>query len=155
MKKERFPLLFVILIIVFVSCKQEYEDVVFLRVRKVEFKDISQGKIIATADAVFDNPNKKGGKVSKIDVDISINGEAAAKITRNESFKISGNSEFTIPLDMEIDAANFTKNVLGNLFSSGKEKSIPLDFDGNIWISVYGVPKKVPVKYKSELNFRL
>ena len=108
MNKERFSHLFIILILLLASCKQEYEDVVFLRVRKVEFKDIRQGKIIATADAVFNNPNKKGGKVSRIDVDIIINGDAAAKITRTGSFKISGNSEFTIPLDMEIDAEKFT-----------------------------------------------
>ena len=155
MKQFRIFFLFLTIVYLFVSCKQEYEDVVFIRVKKVEFKDIRNGKIFATADAVFNNPNKKGGKVNKVDVDILIDQESAAKISRSEPFKIAPNSDFTISLDMEIDAQKFTKNLLGNLFSLGKEKSVPLDFEGNIWISVYGIPKKVPIKYKSELKFRL
>jgi len=137
------------------SCHQEYQDVVFVRVRKVEINDINKGKILATADAVFNNPNNKGGKVNKVDIDIYVNNEAAARIIREENFKVEPNSEFTIPLNMEIDAEKFTKNILSNFFKPGSEKSIPLDFDGNIWVSVHGIPKKVPILYKAELKFRL
>lgn len=154
MKFFRTGILLIIFFMLF-SCRQEYEDVVFVHVKKLEINDIEKGKILATADAVFNNPNSKGGKVSKVDIDVFLNNEVAARIIREENFKVKPNSEFTIPLNMEIDAARFTKDILGNIFKRDAAKSLPIDFDGNIWVSVYGIRKKVPIQYKAELRFRL
>ena len=142
-----------VLCLFFSSCL-EVKDIEFVRVRKLEFKEIRDGKIIANADAVFNNPNKRGGKVKKVDISIFVNEKEAAKVMRNSPFKVSPNSEFTIPLEMEITFEELAKNFLSNIFSREKEKNLPLHFEGYIWVSVYGVTRKILVKYDASLKLR-
>ena len=142
-----------VIILVATACS-DVKDVEFVRVRKLEFKEIRDGKIIAQADAVFNNPNKRGGKVKKADISIFVNEKEAAKVIRNSPFKVAPNSEFTIPLEMEITFEELAKNFLNKIFSREKEKNLPLHFQGYIWVSVYGITRKIPVDYDASLNLR-
>ena len=122
---------------------------------KIEFNEIRDGNIIALADAVFLNPNNRGGKVKKVDISAFVEEKESAKVLRTEPFKVKPNSEFIIPLDLEIGFDELAKNFFTNLLSRKKEKSLPLRFKGHIWITVYGITKKVPIDYQATLTYRL
>lgn len=150
---NKLLLIFGIFIII-TSCK-EFKDVEFVEVRKVEFTEIRNGDIIATAHAIFNNPNKKGGNVKKVEISVFVKDKMSGKVLREESFKVDPNTQFEIPLDLEISFEEMAKNLLGSLFSKEKEKSIALHFKGNIWVSLYGITRKVPVDYHTALKYKL
>lgn len=150
----RRTFLYIVVLSLLFSCR-EVQDVEFVKVQKVEFYEIRNGNIIAKAHAIFNNPNNRGGKVKKVDISVFVEDRESGKVLRDESFKVYPNAEFIIPLDLEITFEEVAKNLFSGLLAKDRKKSLPLHLKGNVWVTVYGLTRKVPVDYQTTLRYTL
>ena len=147
MFRYSYWLLFVMLL----ACAPK-EQVVFRKVLNVRVDVVSNVPILK-ADMVFYNPNKQGAKLKKIDIDLLVNEKKGGEVNQVLNQKIKGESEFTVPIEIKINAKELGLfdtliNILG-----GKKYSIRMV--GKIRISINGFAISVPVDETQELKLRL
>lgn len=127
------------------------EDVQLRAINIKEVRTGEDGNPVLFADVVFFNPNSGRMKVKKIDIDVFVDGKKAARVDQNLSLLIRGNSEFTIPLEAQL---NFKEvGLLDTILSLFGGKEHEMRFEGKMKVSVRGFPVNVPVSYKEMLKF--
>jgi LEA14-like dessication related protein len=125
---------------------------------KIQLKNIRDVVVDATSDptlkanAVFFNPNNMRGKLKKIDVEIFINGKKAANVKQDFNAVIPANSEFSIPLivNLNMKELGFMDTILGMVGG----KKFEVRYEGSIKLNYRGIPVQVPVKYKDDVKLR-
>jgi LEA14-like dessication related protein len=125
---------------------------------KIELKNIRDVVVDATSDptlkanAIFFNPNNVRGKLKKIDVEIFVNGKKAANVKQDFNTVIPANSEFTVPLivNLNMKELGFMDTVLGMVGG----KKFEVRYEGSIKLNYRGIPVRVPVKYKDDVKLR-
>lgn len=138
------------MILLLVSCNSYQEDVQFLGVEKVELGKISGKEANLKAYASFHNPNKRGGKLKEVDIDVILDGKVIGKVNHALTTKISGESDFTVPLDVKIDLTQI--GLLNGLLSVFGGKKIKVNYKGKIKLSSFGYPIEVPVDDVAEFK---
>lgn len=126
----------------------------------VEFKAIKNANILSSntnfahvkADALFYNPNKAGGTLKKVDIEVFYKDQQVAKVSEDSSAKVKGKEEFIIPLDINLDLKKVQENWLGNLIRILQDKSIELHFRGAVKIRIHGITHSIPVDYKEKIK---
>ena len=133
-----------------IGCEKPKEKIVLKTVRDVVVDATSDPTL--KANAVFFNPNKVKGKLKNIDVEIFLNGKKAANVKQDFNTVIPANSEFTVPLvvNLNIKELGFMDTLLGMV--GGKKYEVR--YEGSIKLNYRGVPIKVPVKYKDDIRLR-
>jgi LEA14-like dessication related protein len=143
------PLVFFLFLLLALSgCKKPKE--------KIQLKNIKDVVVDATteptlkANAIFFNPNSMRGKLKNIDVEIFVNGKKAANVKQDFNTIIPANSEFTIPLTVNLNMKElgFMDTLLGMVGG----KKFEVRYEGSIKLSYRGVPVKVPIKYKDDIR---
>ena len=104
--------------------------------------------VTLTADAVFNNPNSVSLTVKGIRAKAYIDGEEVSTIREQLESEMPANSDFTLPVSIEIP----TKKILGNLGSLIKEvtsnKKAVVKLEGAINVAVLGQEIAVPFEYE-------
>jgi len=132
------------------SCKPK-EPVVL---REVQIRKLSPGKNgnpILTADAILYNPNKGSVRLKEIDLEILLNGKSAAQIDQKLNAQIKSQSEFTIPVEVQLKLNE--SGLLDTILSLFGGKKYEIQFTGTVRITVGGFPVKIPVNHKDEIRF--
>jgi LEA14-like dessication related protein len=106
------------------------------------------GKMMLSADAVFYNPNAMGMKLKHIDIGVKVDGKETARIDHDVDLRIKPKSEFTVPVEVQLQQMGLLDTILG--FLGGKEHD--LEFAGSIRIKVKGFPVKVPVAHREKFK---
>jgi len=143
-------LLFFTVVIALIGCERPKEKIVLKSVRDVVVDATTEPTL--KANAIFFNPNNVKGKLKKIDVEIFVNGKKAAKVDQEFNTQIPANSEFTVPLQVNLamKELGFMDTVLGMIGG----KKFEVHYLGSLKLSYKGVPIKVPVDYKDDVRVR-
>lgn len=123
--------------------------------REVHIRSVDLGKNgsspILKADAIFYNPNKGSLRLKKIDLDILLNEKPAATIHQELNAAIKGQSEFTIPLEVQLSLND--AGLLDTILSLFGGKKYDIRFTGKIKVRVGGFPVSIPVDHRDEVRF--
>lgn len=135
----------------FYGCERPKEKIVLKSIRDVVVDATTDPTL--KANAIFFNPNNVKGKLKKIDVEIFVNGKKAAKVDQDFNTVIPANSEFTVPLhvNLAIKELGFMDTVMGMIGG----KKFEVHYLGSLKLSYKGVPIRVPVDYKDNVRVRL
>jgi LEA14-like dessication related protein len=144
-------LLFVLIAVALEACAPK-EPVVL---REVHIRSVDLGKDgktpVLKADAILYNPNKGSLRLKEIDLDILLNDKSAARIDQKLNAQIKGQSEFTVPLEVQLALGD--SGLLDTLLNLFGGKKYNIRFTGKIKVSVGGFPVKIPVEHRDEIRF--
>ena len=90
-----------------------------------------------------------------MDLNVWLEGSKVAGIRREYNMEIPRESDFTVPLEVDVDLADLDLSLLdtalGLMGSQGKE----VKYLGKIRLKAYGIVFSVPVDYTDRLRIRL
>jgi LEA14-like dessication related protein len=141
---------FASLFIIGVACEGPKEKIQLKNIRDVVVDASSDPTL--KASAVFFNPNNVKGKLKKIDVEIFVNGKKAANVKQDFNNVIPANSEFTIPLTVNLNIKEL--GLMDTLLGMVGGKKFEVRYEGFIRLNYRGIPVKVPVKYTDNVKLR-
>ena len=146
----------IILIIGLFGCSISKKPV-FLKVDDVQVVSVQSDTIRLKANAYFKNPNDVGGKISTDEIKVIVNGAELAQVS-SEEFKVPSRKDFTIPLSVVIPAKQVFENkrngILGGLINTLLNKTIKVQFKGDLRYKVLGFSKVYPVDKTQEIKLR-
>ncbi len=126
------------------------EQVVLRSVAIKEVNPGNDGDVLLKADAFFFNPNSSRMRLKRIEIDVLVDGTKAARVDQHVSALIKPNSEFTIPLEVQLKLKEIgLLNTIMNLFGG---KKYEVQFVGRLKVTVNGFPIAVPVNYKEQIK---
>ena len=141
--------LWIFLLFATFSCT-EYEDVQYKGIRNLRVVGIENGALKVVGQAVFFNPNNKGMKLRKGEIEVFLDERKTATIIPSDKVRIQPKSEFTIPLEalVEMKESGFLGNILGAI--SGK--TFNLRYEGYIKVSRGLVFSKIRIKDEQKVR---
>lgn len=143
-----YPILFIFFIIFASSCQApkelEYRDFKNLKVEKLGF-----GTSSLKLDVIYYNPNNFGLQLKYTDLDIFIDGNYLGHSSQDYQISIQRLSEFTLPLQINLDMQNLLKNALPTFL--GKEVTVKIT--GKVKLGKANVYKTFPVNYEGRQRF--
>ena len=149
-------LYFLVLISVMSSCAVKKKPI-FIKVDNVKIISVAADTIRLKAEAFFKNPNDVGGKISTDEIKVIINGAEVAQVS-SEEFKVPARKEFSIPLKVVIPAKRVFENnkngILGGLINSILNKSIKVQFKGDLKYKVFGFSNVYPIDKTEEIKIK-
>lgn len=150
-------LYFLPLIVLIASCSVK-EKPVFVKVDNVKIVSVASDTIRLKAEAFFKNPNDVGGKISTDKIKVIINGDEVAQVSSDE-FKVPPRKDFIIPLKVVIPAKEVFENsqggILGGLINSVLNKSIKVQFKGELNYKILGFSNVYPIDKTEEIRIKL
>lgn len=151
-------LIFICAIFLLISSCAVKKKPIFIKVDDVKLLSLKSDTIRLGANAYFKNPNDIGGKISTDEIKVIINGAELAQVS-SEEFKVPARKEFTIPLKVVIPAKRVFENnkggILGGLLNSILNKSIKVQFKGDLRYKVLGFSKVYPIDKTEEIKIKL
>ena len=148
--------LFTVVFFVLFGCSISKKPV-FLKVDDVQLVSLQSDTIRLKANAYFQNPNDIGGKISTDQIIVIVNGAELAQVS-SEEFKVPSRKDFTIPLSVVIPAKRVFENnkngILGGLINTLLNKTIKVQFKGDLKYKVLGFSKVYPVDKTQEIKIR-
>jgi LEA14-like dessication related protein len=122
--------------------------------RSVAIREVAPGQDgnpLLRADAIFYNPNSSRMKLKRIDIDVLIDETKAASVNHDLNSVIKANSEFTVPLEVQLQVKELGLfNTIVNLLGG---KKYEIRFVGTLKVNVNGFPLRIPVDYKEPFKF--
>ncbi len=147
-------LYFSILFLLITSCAIKKKPV-FIKVDNVKIISIVSDTIRLKAEAFFKNPNDVGGKISTDEIKVIINGAEVAQVS-SEEFKVPARKDFVIPLKVVIPAKRVYENnkngIIGGLINSILNKSLKVQFKGDLKYKVLGFSNVYPIDKTEEIK---
>ena len=148
-------LYFTLLSFLFFSCSVNNQPI-FIKVDNLKVASFTGDTIRLKAEAFFTNTNNVGGKISTDEIRVIVNGAQVAQVL-SEEFEVPARKDFTIPLEVVIPARKVFENnkngILGGLLNSFLNKSIKVQFKGDIKYKVFGYSSVYPVDKIQKINF--
>jgi LEA14-like dessication related protein len=142
--------IYLVLTILLLSCSSpkelEYREIRNFKVDKLGLKTST-----LKTDLVFFNPNSFGLQLKKFDLDVFIDNNYLGHTTHDQLVSIPKNSEFAIPVKMDVEMKNLVKNGFNALVS----KEVTLKVVGTIRAGNGTISKNFPVNYEMKQNFSL
>ncbi len=133
------------------GCKAPKENIVLRGINIKSVEPESNGNSLLKADAVFFNPNSGRMRLKEIVIDVMLDGKKAANVDQKLSTLITGNSEFTVPLEIHLNLKEV--GLVDTLLSLFGGKKYGIQYVGKIKASVRGYPLSFPVNFHDELKF--
>lgn len=141
---------FLVIMMVLGSCVPK-EQVVLRSVLIKHVDPGTDGNPLLKADAIFYNPNSSRMRLKRIEIDILLDGTKTARVDQHLDALIKANSEFTVPLEVQLNLKEIgLLNTIVNIFGG---KKYEIEFVGKLKLNVNGFPVKVPVNYKEPFSF--
>jgi LEA14-like dessication related protein len=127
------------------------EDVKLVRVENLQLQNGAKGPVLV-GNAVFFNPNRARLKLREANIEVTVDNKRAATIDQRLSALAKGNSEFTVPLEVQLNLKDFgLADALQGLFGS---KKYQVRYVGYLRVTVNGLPLKIPVDHREEFKLR-
>jgi len=146
---------FSILFLLISSCAVNKKPV-FIKVDNLEVVSIGSDTIRLKAVAFFKNPNDVGGSISSEGIRIVLNGAELANVS-SEEFEIPARETFEIPLNIVIPANKVIENNkssgIGGLMNSILNRSIKVQFKGDLTYKILGFSNVYPIDKTEEIKF--
>ena len=146
---------FSILFLLISSCTLNKKPV-FIKVANFEVVSIGSDTIRLKAVAFFKNPNDVGGSISSEGIRIVLNGAEIANVS-SEEFEVPARAAFEIPLNVVIPTKKVIENNksggVGGLMSSILNRSIKVQFKGNLKYKVLGFSNVYPIDKTEDIKF--
>ncbi|MHB0756663.1 LEA type 2 family protein [Polaribacter sp. M15] len=154
MKKAYY--FFVFCLVIF-SCTVNKKPV-FIKVDNLKLISVTSDTIRLKANAFFQNPNDVGGKIATDEVKVLVNDTQVALVSSDE-FTIPARKEFTVPLKVVIPTKKIFENhkngILGGLLNSVFNKSVKIQFKGNLQYKVFGYSIDYPLDITQNIKIKL
>lgn len=156
---KRFIIVLLLIISTLSSCK--YEEVQIGDIEGVKVIEMTKSKVTLELMIPINNPNNFKFKVSKIDLDINLNGTDLGKVKELKNIKIPANSNETHSFLVEVEFAKVLAgglNILGSILTKGKTK---VKLQGKIHVKSFMLGKTIdvnidkPIKMLDLGNFKL
>jgi len=135
-----------------VSKKIEYQNVENIKILKLDSKEIT-----LSADAIFNNPNILGGKVTPENIIVYID-EKEITTVKSKEFKVPAVKEFAVPLEVTIPFNKIPGNENGGLLGAvlgSFSKTHKVTFKGNLNYRVVGIKSTYKIDHTEELKLSL
>lgn len=147
----RYPFIILIVLSTVFGCSRPDEEPEFRGISEIRLGKVKDSKVQVSAKANFFNPNAVGMKLKKVDMRISMDGRQVGIIDEEHNLRIPSEEKFSVPLNATFDLKEI--GLLNGLFTVLGGRPLPLQFDGDIVVSVHGYRKKVPVSFKEDVRF--
>jgi len=135
-----------------VSKKIEYQNVENIKILNLDSKEIT-----LSADAIFNNPNILGGKVTPENIIVYID-EKEITTVKSKEFKVPAVKEFAVPLEVTIPFNKIPGNENGGLLGAvlgSFSKTHKVTFKGNLNYRVVGLKSTYKIDHTEELKLSL
>lgn len=136
------------------SCSVQKKPI-FIKVDNVKVVSKNLDTIRLKADAFFENPNDVGGKISTDEIKVIINDTELAQVS-SEEFEVPARKEFIVPLYVVIPTKRVFENnrngILGGLINSVINRSIKVQFKGNLKYKVLGYSNLYAIDNTEEIK---
>lgn len=146
---------FGLLFLVITSCSIDKQPI-FKKVDNIKVISFKGDTIHLKAEAFFENPNDIGGKIATDEIKVIVNGADVAQVS-SEEFKVPARKAFVVPLKVVIPTRKIFENskggILGGLLNSVLNKSIKVQFKGDLKYKVFGFSKVYAVDKVQEIKF--
>lgn len=146
---------FGLLFLVITSCSIDKQPI-FKKVDHIKVISFKGDTIHLKAEAFFENPNDIGGKIATDEIKVIVNGADVAQVS-SEEFKVPARKAFVVPLKVVIPTRKIFENskggILGGLLNSVLNKSIKVQFKGDLKYKVFGFSKVYAVDKVQEIKF--
>ena len=147
--------LFTVLLIIY-SCSVKKKPI-FIKVDNLKIISVDRDTIRLKAEAFFDNPNDIGGKISTDAISVIVNGADLAQVS-SEEFKVPARDKFTIPLKVVIPTKKVFENnkngIIGGLLNSFLNRSIKVQFKGELKYKVLGFSRVYPIDKTQDIKIK-
>ena len=151
-------LIFICTLLFLISSCAVKKKPVFVKVDDVKLTSLKSDTIRLVANAYFKNPNDIGGKISTDEIKVIVNGAELAQVSSDE-FKVPARKDFVIPLKVVIPAKRVFENnkggILGGLINSVLNKSIKVQFKGDLRYKVLGFSNVYPIDKTEDIKIKL
>lgn len=129
------------------------ESVQLVDVLNLKLVPTPGGDPVLEGDAVFFNPNKSRMKLKSIKVDVFVDEKKSAVADHELNIAVRGNSEFTVPLKVQLQMKDIgLMDALKSLFGG---KTYQVHFVGTLKVNVNGLPFRVPIDHREEFKIKL
>lgn len=150
---RKLILLLTIIISVFACSVNEKPE--FIGLTNIKVKDANSFTVQINADAMFENPNDIGGKLSTDRLKVYINNVEMATLS-SEEFKVPAKKEFTIPLEVKIPTDSIISNKsIGGLLGSILTQKLKVQYKGDIKYKALGFSYTYEVDKTEEVKIKL
>lgn len=147
-----------LLVALFLASCNSPESPEFQKLENVKFKSASFTKnfnFTLTADAIFNNPNALGADLKGLDLEVFVNEKKVSDIKQKVTASIPGNSDFKLPLEIEVPLREVLKDIKPSLGEIFKKHEVVYLLKGTATVSVAGVEVDVPVDYEDKAFLKL
>ncbi len=105
---------------------------------------------VLSGDAVFFNPNSSRMRLRHVKIDVMVDGKKSASVNNELNIVAKPNSEFTIPLKVQLELEDLgivqtLKNILGG-------KKYEIHYVGHLKVNVNGFPMRIPIDHKEDFK---
>ena len=139
------------MMLVAAACKAPKENIVLRGISIKSVEPEADGNSLLKADAIFFNPNSGRIRLKEIVIDVMLDGKKAANVDQQLNSLITGNSEFTVPLEIHLNLKEI--GLMDTILSLFGGKKYGIQYVGKIKASVRGFPVSFPVDFRDELKF--
>jgi LEA14-like dessication related protein len=141
----------IIVSVIFSSCGI-YKSVDIGGVDNVDFKGMADNKVSLQLKVPVENPNAYKLKITKMDLDVTINGKYLGKMTNSKEIIIpkKSNDVQIFPVDVHV------KNMLGSMsmfYKLRNMKSVEMQIEGKIKVKALMRTKTIEVNEKQMISF--
>lgn len=152
---------FLKLLLAFILClaysvSYAFEVPSFVKIKDWHIEKVGSLQIIITAKAVYYNPNKVKAKLSSVDLNAFIGETKLGKIEQvSKTIKIKKQQAFEIPLRIDIRPETSSWTYIQSVMNGLSMQDFILNIRGRFTIKAAGLPIKVSLDEKEELNLKM
>ncbi|MBK6635050.1 MAG: LEA type 2 family protein [Chitinophagaceae bacterium] len=143
-----YPIAF-FLIVIFATACQAPKELVYRDFKNLKVEKVGFAATTLKLDLIYYNPNNFGMQLKYTDLDIYIDNNLLGHSSQDYQITIPKLSEFTMPLQIEVDM----KNLLKNAFSTFLGKEVLVKITGTVKLGKANVYKTFPVSYEGLQRF--
>ncbi|HEX8061411.1 MAG TPA: hypothetical protein VF473_10775 [Cyclobacteriaceae bacterium] len=139
-----------LLFLIAASCVPN-ESIELRDVRNFSLTSIGGAQTLS-GDALFYNPNSSRMKLRKVKIDVFLDGNKSAFIDQDSKVVAKANSEFTIPVSLQLTEGLKIKDFLVGAIMG---KKYMVRYKGYLKVNINGLPVRIPIDHEEELKLSL
>lgn len=136
-------------IIVFSSCVSMKKPV-FNGIDKVQMNKLEKGRSQVTLQLHYFNPNNKKARLKNAEGEAWMDSTYLGHFVVDETVDIPANSNFTIPVKLDVEMKHILKHSLSALMN----EQVLITINGKAKVGKGGLYKKIPFHYEGNQNLR-
>ena len=144
-KGRYYPILFLLLLLVFNSCKQPLAPQ-YLGLENLRVNNLGTGESAIAADLKFFNANKFAMKLKSGEMNVYMNNRFIGKTILDTLTQVPANDSFLIPVSMKVDMKQVFSNALDILLNH----EVLIKLDGIAKLGKSGIYFNVPIQYEGK-----